>query len=115
MLPVNTLNFCAFSMLPERVVVSGPATQLQLPHSGVHDSVLVAVPARDDNKIEIYRFPDEKLISVVPRVQNTETGEMSILHFSTCLLGLLMSILINTSVLFLGPAIGHNYVQPCPN
>jgi WD40 repeat protein len=38
------------------------------------DSVLVAVPSRDDKKIEVYQFPDEKLVSFVPRVQTTDTG-----------------------------------------
>lgn len=37
-------------------------------------SILVAVPSRDDKKIEVYQFPDEKLVSFVPRVQTTDTG-----------------------------------------
>ena len=40
----------------------------------ISDAVLVAVPARDDRKIEVYQFPDEKLLYVVPRVQTIDTG-----------------------------------------
>jgi hypothetical protein len=42
---------------------------------GPRDSILVAVPGRDDKKIEVYRFPDEKLLHIVPKVQITDTGE----------------------------------------
>lgn len=38
-------------------------------------SVLIAVPARDDKKAEVYQFPDEKLRFVVPRVQSKDTGK----------------------------------------
>jgi WD40 repeat protein len=38
------------------------------------NSILIAVPSRDDKKIEVYQFPDEKLVSFVPRVQTTDTG-----------------------------------------
>ncbi|KAF2275558.1 WD40 repeat-like protein [Westerdykella ornata] len=70
-LPVNTLNFCAFSMCREH----RDSTQQQTAsHAGVADSILVAVPARDDKKIEVYRFPEEKLVYVVPQVQPTDTG-----------------------------------------
>lgn len=44
-------------------------------HTRLSDSILVAVPARDDKKIEVYQFPEEKLIYVVPRVDHTDTGE----------------------------------------
>lgn len=42
-------------------------------------SILVAVPARDDNKIEVYQFPEEKLRFVIPRVQATDTGMFDLL------------------------------------
>jgi hypothetical protein len=81
-LPVNTLNFCAFSLLPEPAPSSNASTPASASHYGLHGSLLVAVPARDDNKIEVYRFPDEKLSAVVPRVPQTNTGEIDpIQHF----------------------------------
>ena len=79
-LPVNTLNFCAFSMCHQHPAencqqnnhtrtTQGPAS-----FTRISDAVLVAVPARDDRKIEVYQFPDEKLLYVVPRVQTIDTG-----------------------------------------
>jgi WD40 repeat protein len=64
---VNTLNFCAFSICYEW-------PKLNIQRASSSDSVLVAVPSRDDKKIEVYQFPDEKLVSFVPRVQITDTG-----------------------------------------
>lgn len=40
-------------------------------------SVLIAVPARDDKKVEVYQFPQEKLTCVVPKVESKDTGEMA--------------------------------------
>lgn len=37
-------------------------------------SILIAVPARDDKRIEVYQFPDEKLKFVIPRASSTDTG-----------------------------------------
>ncbi|KAH7116015.1 WD40-repeat-containing domain protein [Dendryphion nanum] len=79
-LPVNTLNFCAFSMCHENAAensqqnnrigtLQGPASFTRISHA-----ILVAAPARDDHKIEVYQFPDEKLVYVVPRVQTIDTG-----------------------------------------
>jgi hypothetical protein len=76
MLPVNTLNFCAFSMLAGPAATTSASALESASHYGLQDSVLVAVPARDDSKIEVYRFPDEKLIFVVPRVQHADTGKI---------------------------------------
>jgi hypothetical protein len=39
-------------------------------------SVLIAVPARDDKKAEVYQFPEEKLRYVVPRAQARDTGTL---------------------------------------
>ena len=39
-----------------------------------NDPILIAVPATDDKKIEVYRFPDEKLNFVAPRPQLADTG-----------------------------------------
>jgi hypothetical protein len=78
-LPVNTLNFCAFSMCYER-----SKREAQDGHDANGEpqstscksraSILVAVPARDDKKAEVYQFPDERLKYVVPRAQSTDTG-----------------------------------------
>lgn len=38
--------------------------------------ILVAVPARDDKKVEVYQFPQEKLVCVVPKVEARDTGEL---------------------------------------
>ncbi|KAF2873307.1 WD40-repeat-containing domain protein [Massariosphaeria phaeospora] len=80
-LPVNTLNFCAFSMCYARRAFDTASSnggwhgrQGSVPPPGSSDSILVAVPGRDDKKIEVYQFPDEKLAFVVPRVQSTDTG-----------------------------------------
>lgn len=102
MLPVNTLNFCAFSLLPDPAVSSGASALDSASHYGLHESLLVAVPARDDNKIEVYRFPDEKLTSVVPRVHQTDTGKIGAFQHFAFLLSVprcaLLSARINTEL-----------------
>lgn len=75
-LPANTLNFCAFSMCLEPQTPGHGANQA----AGSIDPILVAVPARDDKKIEVYRFPDERLLHVVPNIESTDTGEYSRPH-----------------------------------
>ena len=79
-LPVNTLNFCAFSMcythIQEKPVKAHVACSNLEPDTGAAlASVLVAVPARDDKKAEVYQFPDERLKYVVPRAQSADTGK----------------------------------------
>ena len=62
-LPVNTLNFCSFSMC------------YQYPTSiAEDDSILVALPSTDDKVIDVYSFPGELLKVRVPRIQTVETG-----------------------------------------
>ncbi|KAF1937211.1 WD40 repeat-like protein [Clathrospora elynae] len=79
-LPVNTLNFCAFSMchehLQNKAPPAGQASLLQdsAPSTSFNESILVAVPARDDKMIEVYQLPNEKLRAIIPRVQSTVTG-----------------------------------------
>ncbi|KAF2188101.1 WD40 repeat-like protein [Zopfia rhizophila CBS 207.26] len=79
-LPVNTLNFSPFSMCHERPAVNIPGGEsigLDQGHAsstGLSDSILVAVPARDDKKIEVYQLPSERLAYIVRRVQPTDTG-----------------------------------------
>jgi hypothetical protein len=77
-LPVNTLNFCAFSTCPE------PLSETTAPRDDVEknkskaprsESILVATPSTDDKKINVYQLPDEKLRFVVPKVSITETGK----------------------------------------
>ncbi|CBX93982.1 hypothetical protein LEMA_P036560.1 [Plenodomus lingam JN3] len=77
-LPVNTLNFCAFSMSHNDNHPSAQSHQL-VEHSKIDDStrsdsVLIAVPARDDKRVEVYQFPEERLRFIVPRAQSTDTG-----------------------------------------
>ncbi|OCK78945.1 ASTRA-associated protein 1 [Lepidopterella palustris CBS 459.81] len=78
-LAVNTLNFCGFSMCPERAS-SSPA---QLKHvssqeddakSVVSDSILVAVPATEDKQVDIFQLPSERRLYTAPRVQPIDTG-----------------------------------------
>jgi WD40 repeat protein len=63
-LPVNTLNFCSFSMCYRH-----PATS-----TAEDDSIFVAVPSTDDKVIDVYSFPDELLKVRIPRIQKVETG-----------------------------------------
>ncbi|KAF1955870.1 WD40 repeat-like protein [Byssothecium circinans] len=73
-LPVNTLNFCAFSIcIAEHALVKDAVATIQ-PNPKSDDSILIAVPARDDKKIEIYQYPDEKLAYIVPKFQPKDTG-----------------------------------------
>jgi hypothetical protein len=68
-LPVNTLNFCALSMCHEQ-----SSSEIE---NGLlsRKPVLIATPATDDKKINVYQFPDEKLGYVVPRISTTDSGE----------------------------------------
>lgn len=73
-LPVNTLNFCAFSMCYEH--------EPQGQHSSTrpsNGSILIATPSTDDKKINIYQFPEEKLKYVVPKASTADTGKSCIL------------------------------------
>jgi hypothetical protein len=80
-LPVNTLNFCSFSMCyqhPRQKVVQTMIERMEdgFSKSSVpaSDSILVAVPATDDKMIDVYRFPGEQLKVKIPRAQPIETG-----------------------------------------
>ncbi|KAK7188196.1 hypothetical protein DPSP01_014803 [Paraphaeosphaeria sporulosa] len=66
-LPVNTLNFCAFTMCYQRSDAASSIT-------ASNETIYVAVPGRDDKKAEVYQFPEEKLICAVPRINTSETG-----------------------------------------
>ncbi|KAF1965207.1 WD40 repeat-like protein [Bimuria novae-zelandiae CBS 107.79] len=70
-LPVNTLNFCAFTMCYQRGKVDAYA---DLPPTGSSGPIYIAVPGRDDKKAEVYQFPDEKLVCVVPKIEALDTG-----------------------------------------
>ena len=81
-LPVNTLNFCSFSMCNEHkaqdiefssVAKTVNATALS------SDSILVATPSTDDKKINVYQFPEEKLRYVVPKATSSDTGKYLVL------------------------------------
>ncbi|KAF1927893.1 WD40 repeat-like protein [Didymella exigua CBS 183.55] len=78
-LPVNTLNFCAFSMCYASVQAElhgsdDAERDTQSRPEKTHASVLIVVPARDDKKAEVYQFPEEKLSCVVPHAQTKDTG-----------------------------------------
>jgi hypothetical protein len=84
-IPVNTLNFCAFSMCYERTT-STEVQDVSDSTKAKQGSILIATPATDDKKINVYRLPDEKLRYVVPRTSTGDTGEQSPLtttHFHT--------------------------------
>ena len=38
-------------------------------------SILVATPATDDKKINVYQFPEEKLRYIIPSATTADTGE----------------------------------------
>jgi len=78
-LPVNTLNFCSFSMCiehnpldAEHRNISRSPKQAAVLSCG---SILVATPSTDDKKINVYQLPDEKLRYVVPKALTTDTGK----------------------------------------
>ena len=79
-LPVNTLNFCAFSVCNvhavnnERRLGQPGSKHSPVSSSTSNEPILIAVPARDDRKIEVYQFPEEKLSFIVPRPQSADTG-----------------------------------------
>ena len=57
---------------------SGTASGTQsAPPTRSSEPILIAVPAVDDKRIEVYQFPDERLAAVVPRVEPTETGKLA--------------------------------------
>jgi hypothetical protein len=74
-LPVNTLNFCAFSICSD--VSNATILDDDLEHSTtmLRDAILVATPSTDDKKINVYQFPDEKLKYVVPKISTTDSGK----------------------------------------
>ncbi|KAF2739015.1 WD40 repeat-like protein [Polyplosphaeria fusca] len=85
-LPVNTLNFCAFAVCsaPHGLNIE-PAPGHASAGASLSESIIVAVPARDDKTIDVYQFPDERLLCVVPRVQHADTGmvmAVKLLHHS---------------------------------
>lgn len=46
-------------------------------HSATN-SILVAVPATEDKKVDIFQIPSEQRIYTVPRVPSTDTGEYTL-------------------------------------
>ena len=49
-------------------------------HHGATNSILVAVPATEDKKVDIFQIPSEQRIYTVPRVSSTDTGEYTLLQ-----------------------------------
>lgn len=90
-LPVNTLNFCAFSMCytsTKADILNRDDAEENVPSKSRKNgaSILIAVPARDDKKAEVYQFPGEKLRYVVPRAQPKDTGKSYVATVSRNLL-----------------------------
>ncbi|OSS45111.1 hypothetical protein B5807_09339 [Epicoccum nigrum] len=78
-LPVNTLNFCAFSMCyahawGKSYGYENHDAATEASSNKETSSILVAVPARDDKMAEVYQFPEERLKFVIPRAQTKDTG-----------------------------------------
>jgi len=70
-LPVNTLNFCSFSMGYQHP----PASVAE------DDSIFVAVPSTDDKVIDVYSFPGELLKVRIPQIRTVETGMVMAVRF----------------------------------
>ncbi|KAH8728698.1 WD40-repeat-containing domain protein [Phaeosphaeriaceae sp. PMI808] len=78
-LPVNTLNFCSFSMCYEQMILKTAQSPDNLdskiqPTLATAESILVATPATNDKKINVYQFPEEKLKYIVPNATTADTG-----------------------------------------
>lgn len=61
-------------MCHEHRTLGGGVDQEGASRTTPSDSILVAVPSRDDKKIEVYRLPEERLVHVAPKVQIKDTG-----------------------------------------
>ncbi|KAL3473054.1 WD repeat protein [Aspergillus californicus] len=71
-LPVNALNFCAFSMLFLTLPHAEKANEDQPPSSS---SALIAVPnALDSGAIDLFHLPRERRICTIPTDPSTKTG-----------------------------------------
>ncbi|KAF2031474.1 WD40 repeat-like protein [Setomelanomma holmii] len=86
-LPVNTLNFCAFSacqeQLPEVSVLRDDSHIAHTSAAPRSAPILIATPSTDDKKINVYQLPEEQLKFVVPKVATVDTGmvmALKILH-----------------------------------
>ena len=51
-------------------------------HHGATNSILVAVPATEDKKVDIFQIPSEQRIHTVSRVPSTDTGEYTLFKLS---------------------------------
>jgi WD40 repeat protein len=69
--PVNTLNFCSFSMCYQHPAASTTAD----------DSIFVAVPSTDDKVIDVYSLPAELLKARIPQIRTVETGMVMAVRF----------------------------------
>ncbi|KAJ5213730.1 hypothetical protein N7449_000899 [Penicillium cf. viridicatum] len=70
-LPVNALNFCAFSM----AFVNSDGLPGLPSQSGKPENTLFAVPnALDSGGVDIFHLPSERRISTIPSDQSAETG-----------------------------------------
>jgi WD40 repeat protein len=70
-LPVNALNFCAFSM----AFVNADGLPALPSQSAKAENTLFAVPnALDSGGVDIFHLPSERRISTIPSDQSTKTG-----------------------------------------
>lgn len=70
-LPVNALNFCAFSM----AFVNSDGLPGRAPQSAKPENTLFAVPnALDSGGVDIFHLPSERRISTIPSDQSVKTG-----------------------------------------
>jgi hypothetical protein len=54
---------------------SQPLGSEGLPVMVAKEPILIATPAADDKKINVYQFPDERLRYIVPKVSSADTGK----------------------------------------
>ncbi|KAL2810720.1 WD40 repeat-like protein [Aspergillus granulosus] len=82
-LPVNALNFCAFSMLS---LTTNPTQPPSPPDSETKDSIppscaLIAVPnALDSGAIDLFHLPGERRICTIPTDPAVKTGMVMAVH-----------------------------------
>jgi hypothetical protein len=68
----------AYKPLQKQGTINEQATA----HHGATNSILVAVPATEDKKVDIFQIPSEQRIHTVSRVPSTDTGEYTLFKLS---------------------------------
>lgn len=78
-LPVNALNFCAFSFC-SKPDTDSLSTQ---PNAGRERSIILALAGTADHEIDVMELPSESLLSTIPAIQDTKTGECFVKSLSS--------------------------------